>query len=126
MGNPHLVLLGPDPSQVDVAGLGLRLQDVHTGGINVEFVALGPGSDVLTLRVWERGVGETQACGTGSAAAAAAAHSWGLVGPVVDVHNPGGVLRVTLTPEGVWLSGPVHHVADVTVDRRLLTGGATR
>jgi diaminopimelate epimerase len=108
---------------VDVAGLGRTLQDVHAGGINVEFVALGPEADALTLRVWERGVGETRACGTGSAAAAAAANSWGLVGPTVDVHNPGGVLRVTLTPDGVWLSGPVHEVADVTVDPRFLTGG---
>ncbi len=116
MGNPHLVLLGPDPAGVDVAGLGSRLQEDHRGGINVEFVAVGPGADDLTLRVWERGVGETRACGTGSAAAAAAAHSWGLVGDVVEVHNPGGTLQVTLSAAGVALRGPVHKVADVEVD----------
>jgi diaminopimelate epimerase len=116
MGNPHLVLLGPDPSGVDVAGVGGRLQTTLEGGINVEFIALGPGPDAITLRVWERGVGETQACGTGSAAAAAAAASWGLVGETVDVHNPGGTLRVALSEGGVRLSGPVRKVADVTVD----------
>src|SRR6202044_3459000 len=63
VGNPHLVLLGPDPSAVDVAGVGPRLQQAHAGGINVEFIALGPGADAITLRVWERGVGETEACG---------------------------------------------------------------
>jgi diaminopimelate epimerase len=116
MGNPHLVLLGRDPADIDVAELGQHLQGVHPGGINVEFIAIGPGSDAITLRVWERGVGETLACGTGSAAAAAAAHSWGLVGETVDVHNPGGTLRVTLEADGVRLAGPVRKVADVEVD----------
>ncbi len=116
MGNPHLVLLGPEPAQVDVAELGSRLQGVHPGGINVEFISVGPGPNAITLRVWERGVGETQACGTGSAAAAAAARSWGLVGETVDVHNPGGTLRVEVASDGIRLSGPVRKVADVEVD----------
>jgi len=118
MGNPHLVLLGPDLSQVDVADLGQRLQGVHTGGINVEFISVGPGVDAITLRVWERGVGETEACGTGSCAAAAAARSWGLVGETVDVHNPGGTLQVTLGLDSVRLKGPVRKVAEIDVERR--------
>ena len=123
MGNPHLVLLGPDPVDVDVAGLGARAPGRYqAGGINVEFVSLGPGPDALTLRVWERGVGETLACGTGSAAAAAAAQDWGLVGSTVDVHNPGGTLRVSLAADGIRLSGPVRKVADIEVDPRQLLG----
>jgi diaminopimelate epimerase len=114
MGNPHLVLLGPDPEAVDIAELGSHLQGVHPGGINVEFIAVG-GPDQLTLRVWERGVGETQACGTGSAAAAAAAHSWGLVGDRVQVHNPGGTLGVELGSDGIRLAGPTRTVADLEV-----------
>ena len=124
MGNPHLVLLGPDPAGVDVAGLGTRLQDVHPGGINVEFIAAGPGPDAITLRVWERGVGETRACGTGSAAAAAAAASWGLVAETVDVHNPGGTLQVSLGSGGVRLKGPVRKVAEIDVDRVEVLGAA--
>jgi diaminopimelate epimerase len=120
MGNPHLVLLGPDPSGVAVDQLGPRFQAVRPGGINVEFIAAGPGTDELTMRVWERGVGETLACGTGACAAAAAAHSWGLVGDVVTVHNPGGSLRVTLDANGVSLAGPTHKVADVEVDLEAL------
>jgi len=116
LGNPHLVLLGPDLATVDVAELGTRLQEIHPGGINVEFVTQGPGADALTLRVWERGVGETEACGTGSGAAAAAAHSWGLVGDRVAVHNPGGTLEVVLAGDRVELSGPVHRVAGLVVD----------
>ncbi len=117
MGNPHLVLLGSDLDQVDVAGLGTRLQGVHPGGINVEFISVGPGPGAISLRVWERGVGETQACGTGSCAAAAAAASWGLVGETVEVHNPGGTLQVSVGSDGVRLKGPVRKVAEVDVDR---------
>ena len=116
MGNPHLVLLGPDPAEVDVAELGPRLQEVHPGGINVEFISVGPDADSVSLRVWERGVGQTAACGTGSAAAAVAARSWGLVGETVDVHNPGGTLHVVLDGDRVHLSGPVRRVAAVKVD----------
>ncbi len=124
MGNPHLVLLAPDLAEVDVAELGTHLQQVHPGGINVEFISTGPGRDALTLRVFERGVGETLACGTGSAAAAAAAHSWGLVGDLVQVHNPGGTLAVALAPDGIRLSGPVAKVAEVEVDPGALVAAA--
>ena len=126
VGNPHLVLLGADPAEVDVAEVGSRLQDVHPGGVNVEFIAVGPEPDVITLRVWERGVGETQACGTGSVAAAAAARSWGLVGDTVDVRNPGGTLRVELGPGSVRLCGPVRKVADVRVVPRAVLDAAHR
>jgi diaminopimelate epimerase len=115
LGNPHLVLLGPDPSDLDIAGLGSQLQEVHPGGINVEFISVGPGTDAITLRVWERGAGETFACGTGSVAAVAAAHSWGLVGETVDVHNPGGTLQVSLDGGRTRLKGPVRKVAEIDV-----------
>jgi diaminopimelate epimerase len=81
------------------------------GGVNVEFVTLGPGRDELTMRVWERGVGETQACGTGSVAAAAALHHWGRVGTKVTVNQPGGAAEVELRLDGTAvLSGPSHRV----------------
>jgi diaminopimelate epimerase len=107
-----------------VADEGVRLQAAHVGGINVEFIAIGPGTDAITLRVWERGVGETEACGTGSIAAAAAAHSWGLVSDTVDVHNPGGTLRVALAAGGARLIGPVHKVADIDVVEVEVLGAA--
>jgi diaminopimelate epimerase len=115
IGNPHLVMFGPDLDDVDVAGIGAHLQTVYPGGINVEFIILGEGPDTLALRVYERGVGETLACGTGSAAAAVAAHSWGLVGTRVSVHNPGGTLEVTVGDDEILLAGPVHRVGSVVV-----------
>ena len=116
MGNPHLVLVGPDPASIDVAALGPRIEAVHPGGINVEFVSVGPGDDTLTMRVWERGVGETQACGTGACAATAAAHEWGLVGSRVTVRQPGGDALVELGDDGIVLTGPAQFVARVEVE----------
>jgi diaminopimelate epimerase len=124
MGNPHLVMFGPDLDDVDVIGIGGQLQSVYEGGINVEFIASGEEPDNLVLRVFERGVGETQACGTGSAAAAAAAHSWGLVGTEVAVHNPGGTLHVSLGDDEILLRGPVQRVASVVVDPAAVLAGA--
>jgi diaminopimelate epimerase len=115
-GNPHLVVLGPDPAGVDVATLGPLLGEAVPGGRNVEFVTLGPGPDEITMRVWERGVGETAACGTGSCAAAAAVHRWGRVGTRVTVHQPGGAAEVALATDGTAvLSGPSQRVATCLV-----------
>jgi len=116
VGNPHLVVLGPDPSTVDVQGLGPLLETTDPTGLNVEFVALGPGADEVTMRVWERGVGETEACGTGSCAAAAAMHHWGRVGTAVTVHQPGGAAAVELRADGsAVLSGPSERIATCVV-----------
>jgi diaminopimelate epimerase len=119
VGNPHLVVAGTDPATVDVAGLGTRLEATQPGGLNVEFVTLGPGPDEVTMRVWERGVGETEACGTGSCAAAAAFHHWGRVGRSVTVHQPGGDVAVTLGVDGTArLAGPSERIAICTVPVR--------
>ena len=116
MGNPHLVVWGPAFTTEDVLGMGPQIEAHHAGGINVEFVTVGPGPDELTMRVWERGVGETQACGTGACAAAAAAHEWGLVGARVVVHQPGGDAEVEVRPDTVVLTGPSQRVARVEVE----------
>jgi diaminopimelate epimerase len=123
VGNPHLVLFGPDVAGVDIATLGPQLQSAFAGGINVEWITLASDGEgeVLELRVWERGVGETLACGTGSVAAAAAARSWGVVSPrgSVRVRNPGGTLEVLLgagAGDPAILAGPVRKVADIDID----------
>jgi diaminopimelate epimerase len=123
VGNPHLVLLGPDVAGVDIAVLGPQLQSAFADGINVEWIALASDERgaLLDLRVWERGVGETLACGTGSVAAAAAARSWGVVAEgAVRVRNPGGTLEVTLG-EHATLAGPVRKVADIEIHPGMLS-----
>ena len=112
MGNPHAVIEVQDPYDVDL-GREYRRLGVD---VNVEVVAAGPGADELTMRVWERGVGETQACGTGACAAAVAAHQWGVVGERVTVHQPGGALVVDLSGEQIVLTGPAAWICTVEVD----------
>ncbi len=116
IGNPHLVVLVDDPAAVDLAEVGPVVERQFAGGINVGFVAPVPGHpDALDLRVWERGAGITEACGTGATAAAHAAHEWGLVGERVTVHLPGGDVQVAVG-DTLTLSGPAVHVADCLVE----------
>jgi diaminopimelate epimerase len=107
MGNPHCVLFVDEPASAPVHELGATLE--HHARFpertNVEFTAVR-GAE-LEVRVWERGVGETAACGTGACAAAVAAILAGRARSPVDVQLPGGRLRVEWDGRGaVWLSGP--------------------
>jgi diaminopimelate epimerase len=107
-GNPHLVLRVDDVEPIDLLALGAQHPSV-----NVEVIAPGPEPDSLAFRVHERGAGITMACGTGSVAAAAAAHAWGMVGPTVVVHNPGGDVTVELKDDQATLTGETVWIADV-------------
>lgn len=117
MGNPHAVLVVDDVSLASVGGLGPRLEthERFPKGVNVEFAEV-VADDLLRLRVWERGVGETAACGTGACAAAVALHRRGFVGSDVAVHLPGGVLRIRdRGDKGVLLTGAAVEVARGTL-----------
>ena len=107
LGNPHVVVEVDDVGKLDLAE-----EASSYPGTNVEFVVPGPGPDELTMRVWERGVGETLACGSGACAAAVAAHGWGLVGERVTVHQLGGDVTVELG-EPIILTGPAEYVCEV-------------
>ncbi|HUY62922.1 MAG TPA: diaminopimelate epimerase [Acidimicrobiales bacterium] len=121
MGNPHVVVLVSSRPHDDlVNGLGPRLERAVPDGANVEFLWQGPGPGELSMRVWERGVGETLACGTGTCAAVAAARQWGLVDTRVEVHNPGGTLEVELTDDGAVLGGPTVMVASIEIEESAL------
>jgi len=109
VGNPHAVHIGGDPEVHQVSTVGSAIEAETVGGVNVEFAQL-IGPDRLTLRVWERGVGETAACGTGMAAAAAVAHAMGLTGERVSVVVPGGLGLIELIDGVAWLSGPADYV----------------
>ena len=118
MGNPHLVLfVDDDPERFHVAHIGAVLErdDRFPEGTNVEFAKLGEGE--IVARVWERGSGETLACGSGACAIAVAANEAGVAGPRSLVRFPGGVLEVERTDAGsVLLTGPASLVFETTVD----------
>lgn len=128
VGNPHTVVVLAQDDDLDRADLthAPQVLPVPADGTNVELVvpagesrrADGTLVGRLRMRVHERGVGETQSCGTGACAAAAAVRAW--AGPdapavwLVDV--PGGTVEVTARPDGhVVLAGPAVLVADVDV-----------
>lgn len=95
MGNPHAVFFVENAEAValDEVGPVFEHHPMFPQKTNVEFVHL-LGPDSLRMRVWERGVGVTQACGTGACAAAVAAMRRGLVGRTADVVLDGGTLRI--------------------------------
>jgi len=120
MGNPHAVVFVDRLQGVNVERFGPAIETlpVFPAKTNVEFTeVLSP--DEVRVRVWERGVGETQACGTGACATAVAASLRGLTGRVVAVHMPGGTLDISWTEETVYLTGPVVETFSGTLDDHL-------
>ncbi|NCG41416.1 MAG: diaminopimelate epimerase [Actinobacteria bacterium] len=115
VGNPHLVVCVPDLSKVDVVAGGSAYEAHYSEGMNVEFICKSQENvDVIDLLVWERGVGATQACGTGAVAAATRAYDWGLVGKQVTVRMPGGEVNVHVG-DSASLIGPSIFVATIEV-----------
>lgn len=119
MGNPHAVLEVEDVAAAPVAEVGARIQASgwFPSGVNVGFLErVSP--ERLRLRVFERGVGETPACGSGAAAAVACARELGWVERSVAVDLPGGRLLVDY-PGGaaeLTMTGPATHVFDGEID----------
>jgi diaminopimelate epimerase len=95
MGNPHAVLFVADPDIAPVVTLGPRIErhPLFPNGANVEFVTVDSAGHV-TVRVWERGSGETLACGTGACAAAVAARLLRDADERMTVALPGGELEI--------------------------------
>lgn len=108
MGNPHCVVFCEDPSAVCLERVG-PLFEHHPAfpeRVNTEFVSIASENE-LTMRVWERGSGETLACGTGACAAAVAAILNGFCeAGAVTVRLKGGDLTVTYTGGHVFMTGP--------------------
>ncbi len=109
MGNPHIVIPVPETSSAPVTTLGPELEahpafPRHT---NVGFMEVLE-RDRIRLRVYERGCGETRACGTGASAAAAVARHWGQTDGKVTVSLPGGELEIEWEGPGnhLWMTGP--------------------
>jgi diaminopimelate epimerase len=110
MGNPHVVFFVEDVANTPVTVIGPRVEKdgFFPEGVNVGFAEIrGPAS--LRLKVWERGVGLTKACGTGACAAVVAAHRAGLTGRSVSVEMDGGVLQIDWrdSDDRVLMTGPV-------------------
>jgi diaminopimelate epimerase len=117
MGNPHAVVEVDDVDKAPVGDWGPRIgtDAAFPDGTNVEFVSV-PQPGIVRGRIWERGVGETLASGTGASAMAVAANLWDRVGRHVRVEVPGGVLHVDWEDDGLYIRGPAVTVFDATLD----------
>jgi len=109
MGNPHAVIAVDDvtTAPVDVVGPALQRHASFPRSVNVGFMEIVDPRHIR-LRVFERGVGETLACGTGAAAAVAVGRRWGRLAADVAVELPGGTLEVNWPGPGapLWQTGP--------------------
>ena len=109
MGNPHCVTFVDDPYAIDLEKIGplFECHEAFPERVNTEFVRID-GRNELTMRVWERGSGETWACGTGACATAVAGVLKGVcgMGEEITVHLRGGDLRICVTKDAVFMTGP--------------------
>ncbi|MEO1611551.1 MAG: diaminopimelate epimerase [Pseudomonadota bacterium] len=107
MGNPHCVFFVDDAEAAPVATQGPEYERhaLFPEGANIGFAEV-KSRDLIRLRVWERGAGETLACGSGACAAAVAAHRRGLTDRRVTLAMNGGDLVCEWTDEGVLMTGP--------------------
>jgi diaminopimelate epimerase len=110
VGNPHVVIFADSFEDIDLPATGRSMPDVNVHVL----VPIDPHT--IEVQHHERGVGLTQACGTGSVACAAAAIRRGVAESPVDVHVPGGVLRVEWDGKGeAYLTGPAVRVFDARI-----------
>lgn len=117
MGNPHGVCFVDEITDELVLGVGPQIErhEAWPEKTNVEFARVIDRGNVQ-MRVWERGSGETMACGTGSCATAVAAMLRGLTDREVNIHLPGGILNIIWDEASnhVFMSGPAVIVAEGT------------
>lgn len=120
MGNPHLVIFVPDVESVPLSDVGpiIECHPLFPQRINVEFAEIKEEGHIR-MRVWERGSGITQACGTGACATAVAAISTGrLCGREADISMDGGTLHIKWDGKDnpVWMTGPAVTVFEGDVE----------
>ena len=108
VGNPHVIFFVPDCAAIELDRLGPEIEHdpLFPARINVN-VATVVGRDLIQLRVWERGVGETRACGTGACATAIGAMRRGLTDRRVKIRLAGGDLTIEWSPDNrIVMTGP--------------------
>jgi diaminopimelate epimerase len=119
MGNPHAVQVVPevDSAPVNTQGPLIERHPRFPQRVNAGYMQIVDRGHIR-LRVYERGAGETLACGTGACAAVVAGRQRGLLDDKVDVKLLGGTLRVSWAGEGqpVWMTGPAVTVFEGTID----------
>ncbi len=117
VGNPHCVTFVDDTANFPVGTVGPKIENhkMFPARINAEFAKVLNRKEIK-LRVWERGVGETLACGTGACATMVAANVLGKVDSLCVVHLLGGDLEIELRDHRIFMTGAVEKAFEGTVD----------
>jgi len=118
MGNPHCIIFVKDVNQIDIEKIGPKFENnkIFPNRSNIEFIQIMDKKEIA-MRVWERGSGETWACGTGACAAAVACAVNNKTERQVKVHLKGGDLEIHWDEKtnSIFMKGPAEFVFDGTV-----------
>ena len=119
LGTLHTIVLTNDLNQYDDIADKLCHHEFFPNRSNINFVKV-IDKDHITLKTYERGVGWTLSCGTGSSASQYLTHNLGLTNDLVDIKVPGGQLKVRIKNENVYLKGPAQLIANISFQRGLI------
>ena len=111
MGNPHCVFVVDDVNLVELVSWGSKIEthELFPKKTNVEFIQIIDQKNIRQ-RTFERGAGETLACGSGACAVAVVAHLKGLTERNVNIYLDGGQLSIDWSEDGIWMTGPTSFV----------------
>jgi diaminopimelate epimerase len=117
IGNPHCVIMVDEISNFPVKTFGpiIERHNLFPNRINVEFVQIVKQNEIK-VRVWERGVGETLACGTGACASVVVGNLLGKVSRICNVFLKGGELKIRYEDKNIFLTGPAEKVFEGTIE----------
>ena len=118
IGNPHIIYFVSDCSKINIKELGPKIENykIFPERINVTFASVSADRENIKVNVWERGAGQTKACGTAACATAKAAWSQGLANVNSNVHFKYGSLQIDCTTDNIFMTGPVSEVKKINID----------
>jgi len=117
IGNPHIIFFVNDCSKISIKELGPKIENykIFPERVNVTFAEL-LDKENIKVNVWERGAGQTKACGTAACAAAKAACCLGLTNVNSNVHFKDGSLQIDCKTDNIFMTGPVSEIKKINLD----------
>ena len=119
VGNPHIVFFVKDCEKIDIQKIGPKIENHHyfPERINVTFAEVADDCENIKVNVWERGAGQTKACGTAACATVVAGYLNQLTEKICKVHFKEGALDITFDIGGgnVYMTGPVSDIKEITL-----------
>jgi diaminopimelate epimerase len=118
IGNPHIIYFVSDCSKINIKELGPKIENykIFPERVNVTFASVSADRENIKVNVWERGAGQTKACGTAACATAKAAWCQGLANANSNVHFKDGSLQIDCSTDNIFMTGPVSEVKKINID----------